>query len=187
MAPIVLIILILTLLCIGIIFLFYWVPTKFGYRKTGIILSSLISFCLLFAVLTNVYNDDLFSKNDAVDLLAHHKMVLKENFELVTNESQSGIGDYYHTFRLKISKKDKADLINRIRNSSNFKTQYEKIEDITTLTDRYTGKSISQNYETTNEFVNEIFEPLGKNMSPNHRIIKIEKSDDTLTFEDIAL
>jgi hypothetical protein len=120
-------------------------------------------------------------------LLAHQKIVLKKNFELVTNKSQSGLGDYYHTFTLKISKKDKAELINRIRNSSDFKTQYEKIEDITTLTDRYTGKSISQNYETTNEFVNEIFEPLGKNMSPNHIIIKIEKSDDTLTFEDIAL
>jgi len=183
----ILIVLIAIISCLGIIFLFYWIPKKLGYQNTGIILSSVISFFLLLAVFSNIFKDDLFTKSSAIDLLTYQDVILKDNFELISNKSQSGLGDYYHTFTLKISKRDKAELILNIKNSSNFKTQTEKTEDITTLTDRYTGKIVNQNYETNSAFVKEVFEPLGKGLAPNYRIIRIEKSEDNLIFEDIDL
>jgi len=100
----------------------------------------------------------------------------------------SAIGDYYHTFTIKISDRDKQDAITKIKSSDNYKTDNSSIETILyqQAPDRYFGKKITQNYETENTYVREYFEPSGrKGYAPTFRRISISKTNNELTFEDI--
>ncbi|UOK42134.1 MULTISPECIES: hypothetical protein [Flavobacterium] len=174
-------------ICSGLTFISYWIPKKLGLRKAGIILSSIVGlFFILFAV-SDIFADELFSKNNARKLLSEQEISLKEDFEILENESMSGIGDYYHTFTLKISNSDKNRMISEIKKTTNFTTFTSNaiITDITKSTDYYEGEKVTQNYETENEFIKELFEPQGENYAPIWRKIRINKKENILIFEDI--
>lgn len=169
----------------GLTFLFYWIPKKMGYPKPGKILSTIVGFA--FVVLTGliIFQDQLFSKSDARKLLAEQDINLTDKFEIIENKSMSAIGDYYHTFSLRISIKDKQVIIGQIKSSHNFKGLNERPEDILHIEDRYKGKKITQNYEDSVQFVREYFEPNGEGYAPTYRKIEIDKKENILTFEDI--
>lgn len=176
---------ILIALAVGMTFLFYWIPKKIGYPKLGKILSTIVG--LFFVVLTVliIFEDQLFSKGDARKLLAEQDIKLTDKFEMTENKSMSAIGDYYHTFSLRISLKDKNVIIGQIKSSLNFKGLNETPEDILQIEDRYNGKKITQNYEDSVQFVREYFEPNGEGYAPTYRKIEIKKKENVLTFEDI--
>lgn len=173
---------------IGIGFLLYFIPKRLGYPKTAKYL--IISYGLIvFAIgLFIAFEDQLFTKNNAKELVEEQEFKLKDEFELLNNESMSAIGDYYHTFTLKISNRDKQDAISKIKSSDNYKTDNSSIETMLyqQAPDRYFGKKIIQNYETENTYVREYFEPSGrKGYAPTFRRISISKTNNELTFEDI--
>lgn len=177
--------LIVLALAVGLTFLFYWIPKKMRYPKLGKILSTIVGFA--FVVLTGliIFEDQLFSKNDARKLLAEQDIILTEKFEIIENKSMSAIGDYYHTFSLRISIKDKQMIIRQIKSSQNFKGLNERPEDISHTEDRYKGKKIIQSYEDSLQFVREYFEPNGVGCAPTYRKVEIDKKGNLLTFEDI--
>ena len=174
---------------IGLGCLFYFIPKKLGYPKTAKYLTVAYGLIVLTIGLFIVFKDQLFTKNNAKELVEEQQIILIDKFDLTENKSMSAIGDYYHTFTLKISAKDKENAISKIRNSDNFKT--DKNGSIETLMyqaapDRYFGKKITQNYETGNSFVREYFEPSGREgYAPTFRRISISKTKNELTFEDI--
>ena len=144
-----------------------------------------VAVIISLSVLSVIYEDELFSKNDATELLAEQNIKLNDEFELKENKSMSAIGDYYHTFTLKISEKDKVRIINQIKNSKNF-TQNKKTElYFDNREDYYIGPKRTENYQTENQFITELFEPQGEGYAPTWRKIEIDKKGRLLIFEDI--
>ncbi|WP_229755118.1 hypothetical protein [Hymenobacter cavernae] len=131
------------------------------------------------------FEDQLFTESDAAELLSEQDINLREIFEIVENKSISGIGDYYHTFTLKISRDDKEAIIEQIKSSPDFKGLNDIKDDLLHSTDRYTGSKLVQSYEDEVQLVREYFEPNGQGYAPTYRKVEVSKKEDTLTFEDI--
>ena len=179
----------LILLFVGILIglLVYFTPKKLGYPRIAKFLT--IGYALLFLsfVFIIAFEDQLFSKSDALELVAEQEIILTDEFVLLKNESSSAIGDYYHTFTLEISERDKQNAISKIKSSDDFKTDDSSINETLYLSDnRYFGPKVTQNYETEYAYVREYFQPSGhEGYAPTFRRISISKTKNELTFEDI--
>lgn len=182
-----LLILVFVGLPIGLGCLLYFVPKKLGYPKTGKYLTIILGLVVLTLVLWTVFEDQLFTKNNAKELVEEQQILLADKFELIENKSMSAIGDYYHTFTLKISERDKQNAIFGIKGADNFKADNSSIDQMLYLSDkRYYGPKVTQNYETENAYVREYFQPSGQEgYAPTFRRISISKTKNELTFEDI--
>jgi hypothetical protein len=181
----ILIYLIAITLAIGLTFLFYWIPKKLGYQKLGKIFATIIGVVFVTLTISIVFEDLLFFKKDATKLLEEQDIKLTDQFEIIENKSMSAIGEYYHTFSLRISQKDKSLLIEQIKSSPDFKGLNKKIEDITRSGNEYRGRKIIQNYEDSLQFVREYYKPNEENYAPTYRKIEIGKIENKLIFEDI--
>lgn len=172
---------------IGIGLLLYFVPKRLGHPKTAKYLTIGYGFLVLTITLFIVFEDQLFTKNSAYKLVSEQGIELNDEFDLIHNESMSAIGDYYHTFTLRISESDKQKAITEIKNADNFQSDNSSVDHLLYLSDnRYFGPKVTQNYETENAFVREYFEPSGqKGYAPTFRRISIDKETNELTFEDI--
>ena len=173
---------------IGLGLLFYFVPKKLGYPKTAKYLTIAYGLFVLTIGLYIAFEDQLFTKHNAKELVEEQDIKLTDDFELVKNESMSAIGDYHHTFTLKITERDRQNAITKIKSADNFKTSNGSIETLMyqPAPGRYFGKKVIQNYETENSFVREYFEPSGQEgYAPTLRRISISKKTNELTFEDI--
>jgi hypothetical protein len=173
---------------IGLVCLFYFVPKKLGYPKTGKYLAVIFGVFVLILVLWTVFEDQLFTKDNAKELVEEQQILLEDNFELQENESISAIGDYYHTFTLIISERDKQKAILKIKSADNFKMDNSSIDETLYLSDkRHFGPKMTQNYETVKAYVREYFQPSGKEgYAPTFRRILISKTKNELKFEDIV-
>jgi membrane protein implicated in regulation of membrane protease activity len=181
----ILLVLIPTAFCIWLVYTLYSIPAKNGQNKIGIFLSSIVGLFFIYIAVNMIFEDELFSKNEAKNLLVEQNIVLNNDFKLVENKSMSAIGDYYHTFTLKITEEDKIKIISEIKNSKNFNLD-SKIENyFDNREDYYNGPKRIKNYETEKQFVRELFEPQGKGYAPTWRKIEVNKNENTLTFEDI--
>ncbi|SFI97998.1 hypothetical protein SAMN05421638_1672 [Kaistella treverensis] len=172
---------------IGLGLLLYFIPKKFGHPKTGKYLTIIFGVFILSIVPWTAFEDQLFTTNNAKELVEEQQIFLKDKFDLQDNKSMLAIGDYYHTFTLKISARDKQNAIFKIKNSDNFKTNNSSVNQMLYLSDkRYFGPKVTQNYETSNAFVREYFQPSGQEgYAPTFRRISINKDKNELTFEDI--
>jgi hypothetical protein len=172
---------------IGLIWLFNFIPKKLGYPKTGKYLAIIFGLFVLTIILWTAFEDQLFTKDNAKELVEEQQIILTDEFELTENKSNSAIGDYYHTFTLKLSDRDKQNAISKIISADNFKKDNSSVDQTLYLSDdRYFGPKVTQNYETEKAFVREYFQPSGqKGYAPTFRRISISKSDNELTFEDI--
>lgn len=172
---------------VGIGLLLYFVPKRLGHPKTAKYLTIGYGILVLTITLFIVFEDQLFTKNSAYKLVSEQGIELNDEFDLIQNESMSAIGDYYHTFTLRISESDKQKAITEIKNADNFQSDNSSVDHLIYLSDnRYFGPKVTQNYETESAFVREYFEPSGqKGYAPTFRRISIDKETNELTFEDI--
>lgn len=172
---------------IGLACLLYFFPKKLGYPKTGKYLIIIFGILVLTFVLWTVFEDQLFTINNAKELVEEQQILLVDKFELQENKSMSAIGDYYHTFTLKISERDRQNAILKIKSSDNFKLDSSSIDQTLYISGkRYFGPKVTQNYETENAYVREYFKPSGQEgYAPTFRRILISKTKNELTFEDI--
>ena len=180
-----LVIVLFVVIPIGIGFLIYFIPKRMGYPKVAKYLIILYGLIVLSIIISEVFKDKLFSKKDALELVEEQGIELKNDFQLINNESMSSIGDYYHTFTLQISASDKAKIIHTIKESDNFKTIDEPISNLyIDIEDRYNGTKRTQNYETKNSYIREYIESK-EGYAPTYRRITIFKDENKLMFEDI--
>ncbi len=180
-------ILVIVGLPIGLAYLLYYVPKRLGYPRIGKYLVSISSFLIVLLVLWLVFEDQLFTKNKAKELVEEQQILLLDKFELVNNESSIAIGEYYHIFTLKISERDKQNAISKIKSSDNFISDKSLIDQMQYFSrNGYFGPKVTQNYETENSYVREFFQPSGKEgYAPTFRRISISKTNNELTFEEI--
>ena len=172
---------------IGLVCLFYFVPKKLGYPKIGKYLAITFGGLVLTYFLWAVFQDQLFTKNNAKELVEEQQILLEDKFELLNNKSIIAIGDYHHTFTLKISERDKQNAILKIKSADNFKMDDSSIDKMLYLSvNYYFGPKVTQNYETENDYVRAYFQPSGQEgYAPTFRRIFISKTKNELIFEDI--
>lgn len=179
--------LIFILLPLGLGILIFFLIKQYWNKKYAKYFA--IGYSVIFLLIAGriIFEDQLFLKKDALELLNEQNINLEDDFIIIKNESFSGIGDYYHTFELEISEKDKRKGINEIKSSKDFITIEQKIINFpySPEINRYKGSKKIQNYETENGFVREYFQPNGQGYAPTFRRIKLNKKDNILIFEDI--
>jgi hypothetical protein len=129
----------------------YWICKRPGYPKLG--KGSLVGCFILFVtlILCMVFEDQLFFKRDAEELLIEQNIKLTDNFALLKNESMSAVGDYYHTFTLQIADRDRQKIIRQITSSPGFSFKKDEtwVDDSLFQTpNRYIGKRVVRNYAT---------------------------------------
>jgi len=178
-------IVILVFLMIGIIFLAYWIPKRIGYSKIGKYSAIILTLLIVILTALTVFEDDLFSKSDAQKLLIALDIHISDNFDIAENKSMFSPGDYYHTFTLSITSKDKERIISQIKTALNFNKEKPVESYFRNITDYYTGPKRIMNYETEDQYIREFFEPHGQGYAPTWRKIRIEKAKNKLIFEDI--
>lgn len=184
-----LIILLIIGLTIGLIYLGYWIPQRFGKRKLGKWIAGILSVAVLTLILSFVFEDELFFKSDARKLIAEHNIELEDKFELNSNEF-IGIKDFYHRFELTISESDKLKIKNKITNAVNYQNLVDEPIDIRADKPRHTVSNNNQiftaNYQTENEYIYEYYKPNKKGYKPTYQRISILKTENKLIYENIS-
>jgi hypothetical protein len=171
---------------IGIGLLLYFIPKKLGFQKTAKYLTIVYGAIVLSCVCYIAFEDQFFTKQEARMLVEEQGFKLADEFDLVKNESMSGIGDYYHTFTLRLSERDRQDAILRITSAENFALSGATVKDPRPGLNRYFGPTVSQNYQNHESYVREYFKPSGrKGYAPTFRRISVSKTANKLIFEDI--
>lgn len=144
---------------------------------------------LLFISLFLIFGcSEKFTKNNAREFLEEQNLTLEDDFTILENYSDSWIGDYYHTFTLSISEKDKNRIIEEIKNSKNFKSKNESVTELLYLPKFDNSKvKIFQNYKTDENYVREFVHKPDEKYAKIFRQITISKTENKLTFQDIDL
>jgi len=168
----------------GVIFLSYWIPKIWGYKKAGKIIAGVVSVCFLIFFIKVYIDDYLFFKGDALEFLAEQNIDLKDDFEIIEHK-QVGTVDYYRRFELLISKPDKQRLIKELTTSVFYQDSISGYLHLPNTQERYIGDTITVNYQTQYEYKSEFYRPNGKGYAPTYRIISIPISESKLIFEEI--
>ena len=167
--------------------LLYYLPRRIPNAKKSKLVSRILGLLLLAFLISIVFEDQLFTKGNARSLVEEQQIILSDRIQLVHNASMWSPGDYYHTFTLMISQRDKENAIFQIRNAEKFIDFDGSNQDyFYQQLDSYHGPKVIRNYETADSYVREYFEPSGKEgYAPTFRRISISKSGNELIFEDI--
>lgn len=149
--------------------LIYFITKKLGHPKLARWLT-LGYFAILFLFGVSIlFNDEIFTKDDAQELLATPDIHLKEEFRILENRSE-WLGDFYHTFTLSITEQHKNDIIRSIR----YATETE--------VNNSPSKTV-KNYEVEEAFVRELFETAQEGYAPVNIKITVNKTGNTLKYE----
>jgi uncharacterized protein (UPF0248 family) len=110
---------------------------------------------------------------------------LHDDFKLLRNESQTGIGEYFHVFELEISRKDKQRIIDQFTHAPGYKGFVASDMQWISTANRYEGEEVIEYSEDEFGFVRESCKPMGKDYAPLHRIVTISKKENQLTLQEI--
>lgn len=163
----------------------YWIPKKFGKKKLGITISSILIFATIASILAFVFDGSLFLKSDVRKYLSAQNIELNDEYKILNNKS-GGLRDYYHKFELEISDSDKLRIINQIKSSENYQDEINNEFYLPELSNnRYEGDTLYANYQTDWQYKKAVFYPNGKGYTPTYRVISISKEKNELTFEEL--
>lgn len=152
---------------VGFLWFLYFIGKKLESKKTGIILASTVGFIYILGAFYLYFEDEFFSKSQARKILVKNKIELKEDFEIIDNETGRGIGDYYQNFSLKIGKNDAEKFRNIFLNKSKTSTS-KMIKNLSVIEYReFNDCLMKQNIE---------------NLEDEEKIF-ISKKGDTLSYE----
>lgn len=179
-------ILLLISIIIGLIYLAYWLPKRLGRKKLGLWLSGILTVGLLTLIIATVFEDRFFFKSDALERLKEHNIELKDDFELISNES-GGFQDYFHQFRLTISPTDRERLIEQIRTAHNYKEEIQDMFDLRYGKIRHSeiDTVFTANYQDEWYYVYEYYKPNKQGYKPTWDRISISKTENILTYERV--
>jgi len=172
---------------VGIGIVIYKLIVRSGSKRNATIFAVIYGLILTVTAVSIIFEDELFTKGDALELLREQRIELADGFSIVENQSMSGIGDYYHTFTLQISEKDKFKIIEGIKQAHNFIPFVDSAAtDFYPTEDRYEEKRTEYNYETEYQYIREYFQGNGQSYAPTHRKIKVQKKTNEIVFEEMV-
>ena len=171
---------------VGLIYFVYWLPKRFGKRKLGLWLAGILTVGLITFILATVFEDKLFFKSDAKECLGEHKIELKDDFKIISNES-GGFMDYFHKFELSISLEDKERIKTQILTSYNYQDSVQEMFDIRQGKPRYRDRDtiFTANYQDEWNYIYDFYKPNKKGYTPIWDRISISKTENKLIYERI--
>ena len=185
----IIVLVVIFLFIILVIFLIGYLIYKFlryiNFPKLAILATVAYVLFIIYIPISIIYEDELFFKRDAIELVEDLDFKLNDDFEIIENTSNWGIGESYHTFILEISDNDRNRLINEIKTSKNYMSDSIFSTDKIVYPDRYKGKKTVWNYEDESWYTRHYFQPNGEGYAPIDRSISISKTSNELRFEDI--
>jgi|SRR6218665_158136 len=137
----------------------FFVFKKKGQLKIGFFVSVFLAMIVLIPLFLIAFESELYFKSDAKEDLQQVNILLKDDFEIISNKIV-GMPEYYQTTYLKISEDDKKRIINSIKGSSDFKIL--KNNDSTLINKiSFSGERIerteTRNYLIEKEFIKEYY------------------------------
>lgn len=154
---------------VGSLFLLYYIGKKLESKRTGIILSSSVGLLFLLCFLYLSFEDQFFTKSNARELLLTNKIELKDDFDIIENKTDFGIGDFHQRLELKISNNDKSLLINEFK---------RKTDSINVILGKHPN-SFKEYYENAEGF----FKENSSHSEIEEDYIFISKKGNTLIYE----
>lgn len=169
----------LAVLLFQIVFLSYWGFRFYGKKKAGTIISLIIFGIFFLAIMQPWISDWTFNKRDARKIMSYHNFELKDDFEIIRNES-GGLRDYYHSFTLKVSHSDYQNIAKEIRNSENYQGL---ITDLTKQLPRANYKTKDTvNFETNYHIEREYYSEQKMNDGTFHFHFQLSKSKNEFSY-----
>ncbi|MBC7552591.1 MAG: hypothetical protein H7257_01290 [Taibaiella sp.] len=166
--------------------LFYFIPKKLGYPKIAKYLAIAYGLFVLTVFFLTVFEDLLFTKSDAKEIVEAENFYLEDKFDILENKSASAIGDYYHTFTLKISEKDKQNAIKLITTSKSFTPGNVSNDSVISWqTERNFARATTKDCETENDYIRVKFTPGMDDYARINTSVFISKTENKLIFLEI--
>ncbi|MEG0529448.1 MAG: hypothetical protein RR578_03850 [Bacilli bacterium] len=163
----------LFLFIILIVFLIGYCIYKFlryiNFPKTAVLATVAYGLFIIYIPISVIYEDELFFKRDATELVEDLDFKLNDDFEIIKNTSNN----------------DRNRLINEIKTSKNYMPDSIFSTDKIVYPDRYKGKKIVWNYEDESWYIRHYYQPNGEGYAPTDRSISISKTSNELRFEDV--
>gem|GEM_PF-894081 len=161
-----------------IIFISYWTFTAFNKRKTGLVISTILTIGFLLFIIQPWISDWTYSKKDATKILSFHNIELKDDFKILKNEA-GGVRDYYEKFTLKLSDNDFNRISQTIKTSNNYKGHFADFTNLP-LADYKTNDTID--FETDNHFEREYWTNKKMENGTFHFRFQLDKKDKVLSY-----
>lgn len=164
---------------ITILYLGYSLPNRYGHRKSGIALGSILAALVMHLIYPEPLQKLFFTKNDARELLALQNLKIQQKFQVTENEYNQWNWPSQRLV-LNINFQDRASLTKQIRSFPKFIKKGDSIPDIR-LADRYFGNSEIIRYETQNALVTKSLIPAqDENYAPTWLMISVSKTENKL-------
>lgn len=181
------------LVLLGLTGLCFWLPFKNGQKELGLFVSLLLGliiiwtligeldFLVIFLVLAMQawIVDWTFNEKDAREILSWQEIELKDDFEVIDNES-GGFTDYIQSFTLKISQSDFDRIANDIKSSKNF--QRINTNSTSQIPSADYNSIDTLNYETENQIIREYYTDEKKEDGTFHFYLQLSKKDSELNY-----
>jgi hypothetical protein len=164
---------------IGIPYLGYSLPIRYGHRKIGLALGPILAVLMLYLLYPEPLQKLFFSKKDARELLALQNLKIQQEFQVVKNEYNQWSSPSQRLV-LNIKFEDRALLVEQIRSSPKFIKKGGSIPNIR-LADRYFGDPEIIRYETQNALICKSIIPAQKdNYAPMWLMVSVSKTENKL-------
>lgn len=161
---------------IQIVFLIYWGFRFFGKKKMAAISSIIVAGIFALILMEPWISDWTFNKSEAKEILSFHNFKLKDDFEIVRNES-GGLRDYYHSFTLKISDSDHLKIVQEIRAAENFQVESARLNALSN-----NASNDTLNYETNISIVREYYSNEKMKDGTYHFLFQLSKKKSELSY-----
>ncbi len=162
-----------------IIFLTYWILRNFGKQKIGIVSATILTVMFLLLGMQPWIVDWTFNEKDAREILSWQDIELKDDFEVIDNES-GGFRDYAQSFTLKISQSDFDRIAKDIRSSKNFR--WINTDSINQFPSADYKSKDTVNYETENLIKREYYLDEKKEDGTFHFYLQLSKKERELNY-----
>lgn len=161
-----------------IIFISYWTFRAFNRRKTGQIVTLVLTIAFVLLLMQPWISDWTFTKKDANKILAFHNLKLRDDFKILKNET-GGFKDYYETFTLKLSDDDFNRISQKIKTSKNYKGFYTDYSNLPTIDYKI---SDTVDFETTTHFEREYCTKKKMKNGTYHFWFQLDKRNKELSY-----
>lgn len=162
-----------------IIFLTYWIFRNFGRQKIGIVSATVLTVIFLLLAMQPWIVDWTFNEKDAREILSWQDIELKDDFEVIDNES-GGFTDYAQSFTLKISQSDFDRIAKDIKSSKNFQRINTNSTSEIPSADYKSADTV--NYETEYHIKREYYTDEKKEDGTFHFYLQLSKKERELNY-----
>lgn len=163
----------------------YIVLNKFGKKKLGIVVATILAVIAIIPLLAIVFEGTFYTKRDAKEDLKLANLVLTDDFKIISNKV-TGMPQRFQFTELKLTINDRNKIISEIKNGANFKksTETRILQNEMWNEKSVRNKVVFTNYLYNDEYTRESYYRQG-NYVPILIVVSLKENSDTLLLERI--